>query len=161
MPVTSAPPVPHQTDTLAGQRRDPALHFAGWLARLMDDAHLDPILGLVLPGIGDFAASALGLSLVAIAWKRRMPPVIIARMLLNLAVDAGLGAIPILGDIFDWYFKANTRNLRLLHARSATGRSKPIDWLILAGAAVAFCVAMALPIVALIYFVGWIRQPGG
>ena len=39
-----------------------------------------------------------------------------ARMMLNLAVDAGVGAVPVLGDVFDVAFRSNTKNVRLLIA---------------------------------------------
>ena len=95
------------------------------LARLLDSAlpipgtslrfGADSVLGLI-PGVGD--AVALGISLFALneAWRLGAPPRLIARMMANLAIDAGLGAIPVAGDIFDLLFKSNTRNLRLLIA---------------------------------------------
>jgi hypothetical protein len=52
------------------------------------------MLGLVLPGVGDLLASALGFYPVLLAWQRRAPKALLARMLLNLAADAAGGAIP-------------------------------------------------------------------
>jgi len=72
------------------------------LARVLDHYLVDPLLGLFLPGVGDLIGSLLGLYLVAIAVRRRMSQVIVARMLLHLALDAVLGAIPVLGDIADF-----------------------------------------------------------
>src|SRR5262249_55792379 len=92
------------------------------LARVLDHYMVGPLLGLVLPGAGDLIGSLLGLYLVAIAMRRRMSPVIVARMLLHLALDAVLGVIPLLGDIADFAYKANERNLALLVDRHATGR---------------------------------------
>jgi len=71
--------------------------------------------------------------------------VIIARMLLNLAVDAVLGLVPFLGDIIDVGFKANLRNLDLLaerveHGGHATAR----DWLFVVGAALVYAIVMVL-----------------
>jgi hypothetical protein len=72
--------------------------------------------------------------------------VVIARMLLNLAGDALLGFIPLVGDVFDFGFKANQRNLDLLENRVEAhgGRATPKDWFILIGAVLAFLAVVAL-----------------
>ena len=62
--------------------------------------------------------SALGLYPVLLAWRRRAPKALLARMILNLAADAAGGAIPILGDIWDFLFRAHARNAELLRARA-------------------------------------------
>lgn len=93
------------------------------LARAMDTAWgipftrlrfgMDSVLGLV-PGAGD--AIGFGISAYAVYLAHRMgaPRALIVRMLANAAIDAGLGTVPIAGDIFDMFFKANTRNLKIL-----------------------------------------------
>src|SRR3954471_11611551 len=102
------------------------------LARVLDHYLVDPLLGLILPGAGDLIGSLLGLYLVVIAVRRRMSPVIVARMLLNLALDAVFGAIPLIGDIADFAYKANQRNLALLVGRHRTGKATARDWLAVA-----------------------------
>jgi hypothetical protein len=127
---------------------DRALLAGETLARWLDDRFLDPLLGLFLPGLGDLLGSALGLYPVLLAWKRRAPKALIARMLLNLAADAAGGAIPILGDIWDFLFKAHARNLALLRSRSA-GRAFRGHWsdnLVVALAVVILLAAFALPV---------------
>jgi hypothetical protein len=114
------------------------------LTRVLDHYMVDPLLGLVLPGAGDLIGSLLGLYIVSMAVRRRVSPVIIARMLLNLALDAALGAVPLLGDLFDVAFKANDKNLALLAARHDTGKASARDWLIVAGAALALVVVLGL-----------------
>jgi len=74
---------------------------------------LDAIIGLV-PGVGDIATALIGAYGLVIAQQLGAPGSIQLRMLVNLLVDAGIGAIPILGDLFDFAFKANVRNARLL-----------------------------------------------
>jgi Domain of unknown function (DUF4112) len=74
---------------------------------------LDPLLGLI-PGAGDLATAALGAYGLIVAAQLGAPASIQLRMLLNLLLDAGIGAIPIAGDLFDFAFKAHVRNLRLL-----------------------------------------------
>ena len=74
---------------------------------------LDGLLGLV-PGAGDIATALVGAYGLVVAWKLGAPASIHARMALNLLLDAGVGSIPIAGDLFDFAFKANIRNERLL-----------------------------------------------
>jgi hypothetical protein len=128
---------------------DRAIVAAETLARWLDDRFLDPLLGLVLPGVGDLLGSLLGLYPVLLAAQRRAPKALLARMLLNLAADAAGGAIPIVGDIWDFMFKANARNLDLLRARSAgadAARGHWSDSAMVALAVVAVIAACALPI---------------
>ena len=127
------------------------LRVARTLTRWLDQRYLDPIIGLVLPGAGDLLSSGAGMFLVTQAFKLKLPPVVIARMFLNLAIDMLVGAIPILGDVFDFGFKANQRNLALLERRHEAGRSSASDWLLVAGAALLFLAALAVPILLLIW----------
>jgi hypothetical protein len=130
-------------------QEDRALVAAETLARWMDDRFLDPLLGLVLPGIGDLLGSLLGLYPVLLAARRRAPKALLARMLLNLAADAAGGAIPIVGDIWDFMFKAHARNLDLLRARSGEGRAVRGHWsdrAVVALAVVAVVAACAVPV---------------
>src|SRR3569623_926130 len=87
------------------------------LARGMDGYLVDPLIGFVLPGIGDVIGSLIGFYTVVVAVRRRVSPVIIARMILNLGIDALIGIVPIVGDIFDLSFKANQKNVALLEQR--------------------------------------------
>ena len=107
--------------------RDPAASRAGEqaraLARLLDTAvrvpgtnvrvGLDPILGLI-PGAGDLIGGALSAYVLLLAARAGASKPILLRMLGNLAADATVGSIPLLGDLFDVGFKANARNVRLL-----------------------------------------------
>jgi hypothetical protein len=131
---------------------DPELELVSRFARLLDRFYLDPLLGLLLPGAGDLLGGALGIYPVLIAWRRKAPKVLIARMLLNLSVDLLAGSLPLIGDVWDFFFKANTRNLELLKARSRHGavQASPRDALVLAAAVLAFLLALALPVVLLI-----------
>lgn len=74
---------------------------------------LDAILGLV-PGAGDIATALVGSYGLVVAFQSGAPASIQLRMLMNLLVDAAFGAIPLAGDLFDFAFKAHTRNQRLL-----------------------------------------------
>ena len=95
------------------------------IARMMDDSFrvpgtkirfgLDTILGLV-PGLGDVVTSAISLLIVHHAWQSGASKLTIARMLGNVAVDFLIGSVPVAGDLFDFAWKANRRNARLLEA---------------------------------------------
>lgn len=88
---------------------DTALHIPGTRIRFGADS----LLGLI-PGVGDLATSAIGALLVREAYLAGVSKSVLLRMLGNLGVDALIGIVPIFGDLFDVYFKANVRNARLL-----------------------------------------------
>lgn len=101
------------------------------LTRLLDDRFripgtsirfgLDGLIGLV-PGVGDAATTAAALYVVWRARSLGVPKAVLARMVANLLADMALGAVPLLGDVFDVAFKANRRNLDLLRRSLAAGR---------------------------------------
>jgi Domain of unknown function (DUF4112) len=74
----------------------------------------DGLLSLV-PGVGSLAGTALSLYMVGEAIRHGAPARLLARMGLNIAADTVIGAVPFIGFLFDMAFKANQRNLRLLH----------------------------------------------
>jgi len=94
------------------------------LANLLDNAFLipgtnrriglDAIIGL-LPGIGDAISTVLSSYIIWEARQLGLPRWKIARMIGNVAIDTAIGAIPVAGDAFDLFFKANQRNLRIIH----------------------------------------------
>jgi hypothetical protein len=75
---------------------------------------LDGIVGLI-PGIGDAVTSTLTAYIVYEAWRLGVPSSMLARMLANLGIDTVVGVVPLVGDLLDIGFKANRRNLKLLH----------------------------------------------
>jgi hypothetical protein len=102
---------------------DDPLARARALTRLLDSAArvpgtsmrfgLDPVLGLV-PGLGDVAGAALSGYVVLLASRLGAPTTVIVRMLGNVVIDTVGGTVPVIGDLFDAGWKANTRNLTLL-----------------------------------------------
>lgn len=99
------------------------------LAHLLDSAFqipglnvrvgLDALLG-VIPGLGDLGTSLMSLIVLREANRRGVSRITMARMTANLAIDAAVGAIPIVGDAFDIYWKANERNVELLKRHVAS-----------------------------------------
>jgi hypothetical protein len=73
---------------------------------------LDPIVGLI-PFVGDAVSALAGSYIIAEASRFRLPPVVLARMVVNLSVDLVIGVIPFVGDVFDFFSKSNAQNLKL------------------------------------------------
>ena len=97
---------------------------------------LDALIGLV-PGLGDVLSGGLGLVVVLRGAQLGVPGIVLARMLANVAVDFAIGSIPIIGDAFDLWFKANARNVRLIRGYTAAPQEST------AGAWVFFGVLLA------------------
>jgi hypothetical protein len=107
------------------------------LARLMDMAlripgtrfsfGADSVIGLI-PGVGDFAGAAISLYIVNEARRLGVPNDKLLKMLLNIGFDTAAGSVPLVGDLFDVYFKSNRRNLELVldHLRSRLFRSRSL-----------------------------------
>ena len=90
---------------------------------------IDAIIGFV-PVIGDLVSGGIGLFVVWRAARMGLPKVVVARMLANTALDMAIGSIPFVGDAFDLWFKANTRNLGIMRRHlEDPGRSTRDDWL--------------------------------
>jgi len=120
----------------AGPSRDDAMARITLVAKLMDNAFLipglnrrvglDAVLGLV-PGVGDALSAALASYIIWEARQLGLPRWKIARMIGNVAVDTAIGAIPFAGDVFDVFFKANERNLRIIHEHLGTPKRGPLE----------------------------------
>lgn len=74
---------------------------------------LDSAIGLI-PGLGDISTAAISGWILHQAHRSGVPKRKLARMTANIAVDLAIGAIPLVGDLFDVYWKSNLRNARLL-----------------------------------------------
>lgn len=112
-PVPAPPPTHRGADHLRalGHLLDEAFPIPGTRFRV----GFDSLVGLV-PGVGDGLTSVLSAYIVVQAARLGVPVPVLARMLLNVAVDGLVGTVPVLGDLFDAGWKANTRNLALLRA---------------------------------------------
>ena len=79
---------------------------------------LDGVLGLI-PGVGDAATAGVSAVMMADAWKSGARKRTLARMAGNVAVDFAVGTIPVVGDLFDFAFRSNVKNLQLLRDERA------------------------------------------
>ena len=137
-------------------------------ARLFDSAFripgtritfgLDPILGLI-PGLGDLASPVLSLFFIWHGLRLGVPRIVLARMVLNVLIDAGVGAIPVLGDIFDLGWQANAWNLALLERHAMPGRRPTSgDYLFVTVCAMIVIGAALVPILLIWLGLAWMRQ---
>ena len=83
----------------------------------------DTVIGLV-PGFGDAATMIVGMAPIWTAWRMGASRWLLARMMGNIAVDTVVGAVPVAGDLFDVFFRANRRNARLLEKHLLATASK-------------------------------------
>jgi hypothetical protein len=121
---------------------------------------LDALLGLV-PGLGDIAGGLVAVYALRVARNLRAPAEIQLHMLTNIALDALVGMIPLLGDLFDFAFKAQTRNLALLERwvdspQRQQRRSKRGLLLIPMAIVIVFATLTALGIWMLVILVQWL-----
>ena len=93
---------------------------------------LDPLLGLI-PGLGDVVTLAVSIYMLAQARKIGAPGPLMAAMIGNVALDFLIGEIPVVGDVFDFAFKAHVRNMSLLEkwlsrasSSTAAGAAAPV-----------------------------------
>ena len=113
---------------------------------------LDPILGLV-PGLGDLVSP---LFTIGILWQARelaLPRVVQLRMIFNVAIDTLAGAVPLLGDLFDFAWKANNKNMALLERYAQEERPASMaDW----GFVILMVALVILVAVMPFVIVGWL-----
>ena len=145
MTTRDAPPGALPKDLVALQRfavlMDEQFAIPGLGARI----GLDALIGLV-PGIGDAGGAILSSWIILGALRHRVPAVHILHMVLNVAIDTVVGAVPVLGDVFDVIFKENVDNVALIvRYRDATRPPRSVAgiWLAAAGIAV-FLIALFL-----------------
>ena len=114
---------------------------------------LDPILGLI-PGIGDALSALISSIIIVQAHRAGVPKATVLRMMANVGIDVAVGAIPIVGDLFDFAWKANTKNLDLFKA-SVRGRHRTSrDWSFLAVVLAGLGALLAVPIL----LTAWVLQ---
>lgn len=133
------------------------------LARLLDSQFrignfrfgLDPLLGLI-PGLGDFIALAMSGGILALAAKHGASRKLLMLMALNALADAVIGSIPILGQIFDFFFKANNRNIRLLEKHYEQGKYMGSGKSVIATIIIVVLIVAALCIYLIWKLIEWI-----
>jgi len=107
---------------------------------------LDGILGLI-PGVGDLASGLISAYIIGRASRDGVPRAALARMMSNVAIDTILGSIPFAGDLFDFMFKANTKNLQIYREALAGPRDTKRDWAYVAVFLMGVLALVAIPVV--------------
>ncbi|MFC6989566.1 DUF4112 domain-containing protein [Haloplanus sp. GCM10025708] len=87
---------------------------------------IDPILGL-FPIVGNLPGTALAAYVVAVAVTADVPRATLFRILFVLGVDSVVGSVPVVGDVFDAYWKANLRSVRLVEDRLDAPAAAALD----------------------------------
>ena len=117
------------------------------LAWLMDDLFRVPVLGWrfgldaligLIPGVGDTASSLASFYILANGVRYGVPKITLLRMGLNLGIDYAVGSLPLVGDLFDAWWKSNQKNLELLKKRATVSPEEARaasagDWLFVGG----------------------------
>ena len=117
---------------------------------------IDGIIGLV-PGIGDVLAGILSLVIPLAAWIRGVPYVTLVRMAVNIGIGVLVGTIPVFGDAFDIFWKANRRNYQLLTRHLGEPRRHTWkDWTFLALIAATLGLVFALPVLLTLWLLVWL-----
>jgi Domain of unknown function (DUF4112) len=117
---------------------------------------LDPLVGLI-PLVGDAVGALVGGWVILEAARFGIPRVVLVRMLINMTVDLAIGAIPLLGDIYDFAFQSNSKNLKLFrrHALDPDASTRGEQALLL-GLALLIVGIVWLVVAALSAFLGWL-----
>ncbi|MEX2287972.1 MAG: DUF4112 domain-containing protein [Planctomycetaceae bacterium] len=141
-----------------------------WLAHWMDSAFqipglgvrfgLDALIGLV-PGLGDTLTSIVSLYILGAARRYGVSRVTMLRMALNIALDYVIGAVPLVGDLFDVYWKANQMNVALLRRHvlatpAEQRRARSGDRLFVAVLIVVLVLLLVGSVTLVYLFVGWL-----
>lgn len=150
----------HNAPVLTDQQRDvPQLAWVDGFGRLLDTRFripgtdirfgLDFILGL-FPYAGDIISLIFSGLMIATMARHGAGGMLVVRMLGNVALDALVGTIPLLGDLFDLYFKANVRNLRLMREHYGEGKHRGSAWPV-----ILTVLALILAMLALVSWLAW------
>jgi len=134
-------------------REMPDLKWVDQLADLMDSRFslpgtkfrfgLDPILGLI-PGVGDAVSLAISGLLISYMYRHGASRKALIKMIGNVVLDAIIGSVPILGNIFDFAYKANDRNIRIMKEHYQEGKHQGTGKGILIGVGILLVVCIGL-----------------
>lgn len=149
-PTGVAVPISRATRPLEAERRLRRLRGLAWfLDRSIPIGRwrvgVDPILGL-LPGAGDWIGAILSLYVFYEGARLGMPGPVLTRMAGNILVETIVGAVPVLGDLFDFAWQANMRNMELIERHyqpHLPGRSLGRIWFIAALVAILVLAVLA------------------
>ncbi|MFK7757688.1 MAG: DUF4112 domain-containing protein [Flavobacteriales bacterium] len=161
----------NSTSTRAESEADrEELKYLQWYAKLLDSQFripgtdisfgIDPLLGLI-PGLGDLIGYGFSAVLLYSAFRKGVKGEVLIKMLGNIGLDALVGMVPVLGTVFDFVYKANTRNYQLLTEFVEEDKHTRSAWPFILG----FLGVTILVVCAVIYgvftFLGWLFSAVG
>jgi len=120
---------------------------------------VDAVIGLV-PYVGDVVSFAMSGTLVLAMVRRGASGMVVARMLWNILLDTVVGAIPILGDIFDVTYRANRRNYRLLKEHYEEGKHGGNAWPVVIAVAAFLVLLLGVTIWLIWELLVWVNGLG-
>ena len=161
----SAMPLTNQTPAPPTFAADDRLRWVAQVSRLMDSQFrlpgtrfrfgLDPLLGL-FPIVGDLSTTAVSVALLLTMLRHGASGAVVVRMALNILIDTVVGAIPVLGQIFDFAYKSNERNVALLRRHYAEGRHQGSGKGLVALLLLGFLVVVGLVAWGSAALIGWL-----
>jgi hypothetical protein len=150
---------------IPAKKLPPQFHEIARLVKLMDSQFripgtkftfgLDPILGL-FPGLGDLVGYGISVYLLIAMVKNGASGRAVAKMVVNITLDAVIGIVPVAGQLFDFVYKANQRNLQLATEHFEEGKHTGSAWPILLPVIAVLFIIFALMVTALVLLVKWL-----
>ncbi|OON69276.1 DUF4112 domain-containing protein [Hymenobacter sp. CRA2] len=135
---------------------DARLQWVNQVARLMDSQFrlpgtnfrfgLDPILGLI-PVVGELGTFAISAALIVTMVRHGASRKVVVLMVLNILLDTVVGSIPVIGNFFDFAYKSNERNVRLLRRHYGEGKYQ--------GRGTGLIAALLVGLLAMFALVAW------
>ncbi len=151
--------------TQAQRAASPELRWVDGFSRLLDTRFRIPgtkirfgadfLMGLI-PGVGDVVSMGFSAVLIVTMAKNGASARLVVQMLLNVLLDTIVGTVPILGNVFDLFYKANYRNAVLMREYYDQNKHRGSAWPLIVGVAVGLLLLLALTIWLLVILVGWI-----
>lgn len=145
------------------------------ISRLLDDAFrvpglrwrvgLDPLIGLI-PVFGDLATVTMSFYILITAAQMQVPRATLYRMGMNIVIDYVVGSVPLLGNVFDFFWKANSKNMQLLERAMAAApeqrrRQGLADGVFVAGLFVVLIAVLIGSLTVAMMIAGWIVRSLG
>jgi len=116
---------------------------------------LDPIIGLV-PGLGDAVSLGFQFLLVIALLQNGSSGELRAKLIFNVLIDSAIGSIPVIGQIWDFFYKANERNLRLTEEYLLEGKHQGSGKGIWLAVFLLLILTIAMIVYVIVWFVNWV-----
>lgn len=113
----------------------------------------DVLIGLI-PGIGDMITLGIGGLLVVTMVRKGASGMVVVKMIGNIILDALVGVVPVIGDIFDVTYKSNRRNMKLLREHYVEGAHQGSAWPVV----IAVMLLVAVATVGMVYLIAWVLR---